>query len=686
MDISLVSRTIRLRHRVGFQFSVLLFVFSAVVLLALAAHSKLLFDLGLLRADELPLTQTKQVATSVQSQLEDVSLNVALVVQTIDQSLVPNELAQDLLRMHTDAAHIAFFTISGERSWSWASTNAFMRTNDRAHLEPFFVTASRGDQYIGQPFEIDGTAFFEWSFPITNKDGVVEGVLYMLIQLDHVASLLAEVPHTAFIVDHTGEVRLMPDGSIVDDRSKSMHPVVAAYRDSVGGVVTFTNEEGTRMLGAWEPLPPTTWVLIYEMPLESVFEDFMFSLILLGVLFVSLIVLVGYLAFYFYREISVPISHIQKTLVAFAEGDMQARTQVKRENEFGMLGRTFNTLAERIADEPNRLRDEVERRTEELRAANRKLQTLVREVQENATKVLEKERELIEANESLANLNRELERVGKALRKREQELTAANKRLEEIDSTKSEFVSVAAHQLRTPLTGIRWALKGLSNKEFGDLTTDQLGAIKNGLTAAESAINLINDLLDIARIEEGRYGFHFTVAPLAPVLSGVIERQKRRAEKKGVTLVPPTMSEAICVKQDTERLGIAIENAVDNAIKYTPPKGSVTLTVIEKDTRVEVQVIDTGIGIPTDQQHRLFSKFFRAPNAMLMQTSGTGLGLYLMQNIIKRHNGSVWVTSAEGKGTTITFSLPTTSCEETAEEHGSSGPTAHESSNVSEDQ
>jgi signal transduction histidine kinase len=333
-----------------------------------------------------------------------------------------------------------------------------------------------------------------------------------------------------------------------------------------------------------------------------------------------------------------------------------------------VLAKTFNTLAERIADEPNRLRGEVERRTEELRAANTKLQALVREVQENATQVLKKERELVEVNESLAELNHELERVGKALRKRERELTLANKRLEEIDSTKSEFVSVAAHQLRTPLTGIRWALKGLANKEFGNLNSDQLGAIKSGLTAAESAINLINDLLDIARIEEGRYGFHFTVAPLAPVLAGVIERQQRRADKKGIALVPPTIDASLCVKQDAERLGIAIENAVDNAIKYTPPKGTITVRAEVKDKRIEVHVQDSGIGIPIDQQHRLFSKFFRAPNAMLMQTAGTGLGLYLMQNIVKRHNGSVYVKSAEGKGTTIIFSLPLVSCADASEE------------------
>lgn len=686
MDISLVSRSIRLRHRVGFQFSVLLFVFSAVVLLALAAHSKLLFDLGLLRADELPLTQTKAVAETVQSQLDDIHSNVALVVQSVDETLVPDALAQTLLRNRTDASHIAFFTTSGERTWSWTTSGAFEHTSERARLEPFFVTAVRGDQYIGQPFEIEDTAFFEWSFPIEGGDGQVRGVLYLLVQLDHLASLLSDVPHTAFIIDHTGDVRLMRDGSIVDGRAGSPHPVVTAYRDEVGGVITFTGEAGTRMLGAWERLPPTTWILMYEMPLGSVFEEFVFSLILLGVLFVSLIVLVGYLAFYFYREISIPISHIQKTVAAFAEGDMKARTSVQRKNEFGMLGRTFNTLAERIADEPNRLREEVERRTEELRAANTKLQKLVREVQENATKVLEKERELVEANDSLAKLNRELERVGKALRKRELELTAANKRLEEIDSTKSEFVSVAAHQLRTPLTGIRWALKGLSNKEFGDLTTDQLGAIKNGLTAAESAINLINDLLDIARIEEGRYGFHFTVAPLAPILAGVIERQKRRADKKGVKLIPATISDTLCVKQDTERLGIAIENAVDNAIKYTPPKGSVSMDVEVKDKRIEVHVIDSGIGIPLDQQHRLFSKFFRAPNAMLMQTAGTGLGLYLMQNIVKRHNGSVWVKSAENKGTTITFSLPLSSCEDGVDEHFVQSGKGGETSETTDDE
>ncbi len=683
MDISLVSRSIKWYQKIGFQFSVLLFVFSAIVLFALGAHSKLLFDLGLLRADEMPLTQAEQVAGAVESQLDGIRANVQMVVDSLDERLEPNTLAQTVLRNRTDAIHVALFSADGARAWSWTAAGAREYPSARIQHEPFFVTAMRGDQYIGQPFVLDNLSVFEWSFPLIDSEENVLGVLYLLVNMERIAATLERVPHAAFIVDHTGDVSLERNGRVSEGGRMQAHPVIEAHRNNVGGVVSFTDEQGRRMLGAWERLVPTSWLLVYEMPLRSVYEEFVFSLILLGVLFVTLIILVGYVAIYFYREISVPTSHIQQTLAAFAEGDMKARAKVVRNNELGMLGRTFNTLAERIADEPNRLRGEVERRTEELRAANTKLQKLVREVQENATQVLNKERELVEANESLGKLNRELERVGNALRKREQELTAANKRLEEIDSTKSEFVSVAAHQLRTPLTGIRWALKGLANKEFGDLSHDQLGAIQNGLTAAETAINLINDLLDIARIEEGRYGFHFEIAPLAPVLAKVIERQKRRADKKGVELVPATMAKDMCVKQDPERLGIAIENAVDNAIKYTPPKGSVTMHVDIKESRVEVHVTDTGIGIPLDQQHRLFSKFFRAPNAMLMQTSGTGLGLYLMQNIVKRHKGSVWVKSAENKGTTMTFSFPIVPCESEHSSDSNEGTEAEDSNEAS---
>ena len=111
---------------------------------------------------------------------------------------------------------------------------------------------------------------------------------------------------------------------------------------------------------------------------------------------------------------------------------------------------------------------------------------------------------------------------------------------------------------------------------------------------------------------------------------------------------------------DFDKMSIVFDNLLDNAVKYTSPGGDVILSVQKKDGKVEFKITDTGIGIPEDQKHRLFSKFFRADNAMLFQTSGSGLGLYMVKNIIDRHCGSISFESVENKGTIITFTLPET--------------------------
>lgn len=265
---------------------------------------------------------------------------------------------------------------------------------------------------------------------------------------------------------------------------------------------------------------------------------------------------------------------------------------------------------------------------------------------------------LARMNTQLNELLHENYEVGKILVRRDIELTEANTRLIALDQSKSEFVSVAAHQLRTPLTGIRWTFNALQDEEMGALTIEQQKAVDNGLKSSIRMINLINDLLNIARIEEGRFGLHFTRQPFTPLIQKAVKHIQKLAEGKGVTFALDIAFPLPLLDIDEEKMTIALENVFDNAIKYTPPGGTVSVSAALVKEGVKLVVADTGIGIPKDQLQRIFTKFFRADNALRFQTSGSGLGLYVVKNVVKGHDGTLTVTSVEDKGTTVTIILP----------------------------
>jgi PAS domain S-box-containing protein len=229
-----------------------------------------------------------------------------------------------------------------------------------------------------------------------------------------------------------------------------------------------------------------------------------------------------------------------------------------------------------------------------------------------------------------------------------------------IERLKSQFVSVAAHQLRTPLSIIKWSLCMLLDGEVGLLTNEQIEMLNKAQQTNERMIHLINDLLNVARIEEGRFMYHPKTVDLIELLEKVAEPVKALAKNKGVKFEfkKPTDKSSKVIKADIEKLSLAVKNLLENAVFYTNAGGKVILSAKRRKDDVLVSIKDSGIGVPKDQHNRVFSKFFRGDNAVRMETEGTGLGLFITKNIIEAHEGEISFESEEGKGTTFKFSLP----------------------------
>ncbi|MEF8847493.1 MAG: ATP-binding protein, partial [Candidatus Paceibacterota bacterium] len=227
-----------------------------------------------------------------------------------------------------------------------------------------------------------------------------------------------------------------------------------------------------------------------------------------------------------------------------------------------------------------------------------------------------------------------------------------------VQRMKTEFVSVAAHQLRTPLSGIKWTLKMLLEEELGELNDQQKEFVEKTYKSNKRMISLIKDLLNVSRIEEGRYVYEPEVTSLENLVREVLGNLEEEITKGDIELVFDKPEEPTSVKVDTEKVRLAIKNLVDNAVRYSPEGGRVEVTIEQREEEVQFSVEDNGIGIPKEEQDRIFNKFFRAPNATHKQTEGSGLGLFITKNIIESHDGEIWFESEPEEGTTFYFTLP----------------------------
>jgi len=232
-------------------------------------------------------------------------------------------------------------------------------------------------------------------------------------------------------------------------------------------------------------------------------------------------------------------------------------------------------------------------------------------------------------------------------------------REKEVDQIKSELISIVSHQLRTPLSAVKWSIKMLLDGDIGKMTGEQKNILAKGYRANERMIHLVNDLLNISRIEEGRFQYKFVSASLEDLIARTINEFSYSLEEKNTTLIfqkPPKPLPKI--KMDPSKIHVVLQNIINNATIYTPSGGRIKISLKAKKSQLIVSIEDTGMGIPKRQQSRLFTKFFRADNAIRMQTEGSGLGLFIAKNIIEKHQGQIWAESKKNKGSTFHFSLP----------------------------
>ena len=227
-----------------------------------------------------------------------------------------------------------------------------------------------------------------------------------------------------------------------------------------------------------------------------------------------------------------------------------------------------------------------------------------------------------------------------------------------LDKMKTEFVSIAAHQLRTPMSAVKWAIKMVADGDAGKINTEQANILMNGYRSNERSIRLVNQMLNVARIEEGKFSYQLSQCGFQEILDAVFDAAKDSLCEAKIKLKTEIAGPLPVLTLDREKIILALENILDNAIKYTPANGTIRFSAATEGSTLVIRIKDNGMGITDEDQPKIFGKFFRGENVVRVQTDGSGLGLFITKSIIEGHKGMIDYLSKEGVGTEFIIKLP----------------------------
>lgn len=264
----------------------------------------------------------------------------------------------------------------------------------------------------------------------------------------------------------------------------------------------------------------------------------------------------------------------------------------------------------------------------------------------------------------LEKINQELEGKNRELYAKEVELVMANRRLQSLESAKSKFISVTTHQLRTPLAAIKWTFDMGIKGQLGKIDEETRKFMEKGFQSTERVISIVNDLLKVDTIDSDRAEFSFRPTNIVSLIEDVIGEFCNQIKSKQLEIIFKKPDSEIPFSEiDESKVRMALENLIDNAIKYNVNGGKVLIELSDSklnsaENSLQINILDSGIGIPDGEEGKIFQKFFRASNAIKQEPDGSGLGLYITREIIEKHHGAIWFERGKNGGVNFSFTLP----------------------------
>ena len=459
----------------------------------------------------------------------------------------------------------------------------------------------------------------------------------------------------------------------------------------------YSNYQNKNVIGASMCVKDRGWIILVEKDQNEALQPIFELEQNLSVIILFAILLVIFIGLYFSGRLTKPIESLTQAAQKISKGDLNKRAEVSSNDEVGVLARSFNQMADNLVREkefPEMIIRSmgdcliaVDPSFKIIKANQAALDLLEYQTDEllsqSVEKIFESEVRPLVENKKFAELFKfgfskdvEINYLTKTRKKIPVSISAAAMQdkkgkimgivfvakdmriYKEVDRAKSEFIAIAAHQLRTPLSIVKWTFRMLLDRDFGTLNQDQDKVLGDGSSVVENMIKLVSDLLDVARIEEGRFSLKIIPVKIDKILQEIADAYKPKLNEKKIELKIITHGILPDIEVDANKIRLALENIIDNAIKYSPAESIIAAEIETANRNIEIRIKDSGIGIPTGEQNKIFSKFFRSKNAVHKEAMGSGLGLYIVKNIVEMHGGTVRFFSEEDKGTVFYINLP----------------------------
>jgi signal transduction histidine kinase len=372
-------------------------------------------------------------------------------------------------------------------------------------------------------------------------------------------------------------------------------PQIRAAAGSPLGSTTGRDFGGTRVLAAWATVPSTGWKVFVEQPESAAFAPLSSKIWKTALLVAAFVAAAVALSILLARRLVRPIKRLQVAAEAIGAGAYDERIELDRRDELGALATAFNQMAERVEELIGGLERKVADRTRALEVASQH---------------------------------------------------------------KSDFLANMSHELRTPLNAIVGFSQVLKQKLFGEVNEKQDEYLDDILSSADHLLALINDILDLSKVEAGQVELEVGLFSLREALERGLVMVRERATKNGVQLELALDPSVDLVEGDERRIRQVVFNLLSNAVKFTPSGGRVDVSMAKQNGEVRIAVRDTGPGIASADQERIFEEFQQARDTDGERPEGTGLGLALSRSLVELHGGRIWVESEPGEGSTFTFTLP----------------------------
>jgi two-component system sensor histidine kinase VicK len=514
----------------------------------------------------------------------------------------------------------------------------------------------------------------------------------------------------AYVVDDKGTVIAHPDSQFARGQYNAAKvPVVSSLLGAVGTEtpagtphsIEGPSEKNVPSLATYQKIPAAPWAVIFTDPLSSIYANVdQVSRIGLA-LTVVVILAAAVISIALSRYFTTPILRIAQTAEQIGQGNLDATVPpLRRHDEIATLGRSINDMGARlkkfvanISAERNQLEIILNSTAEGVIAlddqnriviANQAAGKLTQQPAEslvgqpvNTVFVWSKDKEpqsinyLAQGTATYEDLQYTtpdgeihyvdlvIARTGQSVEGVQVIITIHDEtKSRELDAMKLDFVSMAAHELRTPITGIRGYLELILYRFENELDEEIKKYVNHAHNSSIELIGLINNLLNISRIERGALTLSMDKVDWITSIQRTLSNAQFNAQEKHINLSYEGPSEDCFIVADTVAIQEVINNLVSNALKYTPEGGKVTVRLKHIDGHYLTEVSDTGIGIPKSAISNLFTKFYRVHGGLASGSGGTGLSLFISRSIVERHGGRIWVKSDEGKGSTFSFTLP----------------------------